>query len=363
MPRKTFEVAGVGHAGAPIPLAAQVGDFFHSSGISGADRATGRVPADGPTQVSMAFRNAATVLAQAGLTPADVVHLDVYLEDDSLRTLVNDEWLAWYPAADDRPARHTTVRELPGPMLVQLQVQAVRTGSPPPAAAARLAAEPQSHDQWVVAARRLSTSVVSDALDRLGIAGQVHGIGPIVPDQCIAGRAFTLLYEPVDADGGTVGNYIDDVPEGAIVMLDNQGREDCTVWGDILTSVAHRRKVGGTVIDGICRDVDRARTLGYPVFARGHWMRTGKDRVRLAAAEVAVSIGGVNVHPGDLVVGDADGLVVVPARAEQRVLEVAHDIDQAEERIRAMVEGGRRLDEARREEGYFTLQRPTTDEP
>lgn len=123
--RKTFEIPGVNHGSAPIPMAAQVGPVFHSSGIPPTDPATGSVPEDGARQVEMAFANTAALLKAAGLGPGDVVYLDVFLEDDSLRSVVNKHWLEWYPDEHDRPARHTTVRPLPGKMLVQLQVQAV----------------------------------------------------------------------------------------------------------------------------------------------------------------------------------------------------------------------------------------------
>jgi 2-iminobutanoate/2-iminopropanoate deaminase len=123
--RKTFEIPGVTHGGAPIPMAAVVGAFFHSSGIPPADAATGVIPDDGQEQVKAVFANAAALLEVAGLSPADVVYLEVALEDDSLRTPVNKHWLTWYPDEHDRPARHVIVKTLPGKMLVQLQIQAV----------------------------------------------------------------------------------------------------------------------------------------------------------------------------------------------------------------------------------------------
>ncbi|GAA5199981.1 2-iminobutanoate/2-iminopropanoate deaminase [Rugosimonospora acidiphila] len=126
--RKTFEIPGVDHGAAPIPMAAQVGAFFHSSGIPPTDPATGSVPEDGTRQVELVFGNAAALLKVAGLGPADVVYFDVYLADDTLRGEVNKYWLEWYPQEHDRPARHVTVRPLPGKMLVQLQVQAVADG-------------------------------------------------------------------------------------------------------------------------------------------------------------------------------------------------------------------------------------------
>jgi regulator of RNase E activity RraA len=130
------------------------------------------------------------------------------------------------------------------------------------------------------------------------------------------------------------------------------------VWGDILTEIAHRRGIAGTVIDGVCRDVALCRKLGYPVFSRGHWMRTGKDRVQVEATNVPVSIGSVRVAPGDLVRGDADGVVVLPTAYEDAILDAAEEIGRAEDAIRAFAREGARLDEARREYGYHQLQSP-----
>jgi regulator of RNase E activity RraA len=141
-------------------------------------------------------------------------------------------------------------------------------------------------------------------------------------------------------------------------VLDNGGREDVTVWGDILTEIAHRRGIAGTVIDGVCRDVALCRKLGYPVFSRGHWMRTGKDRVQVEATNVPVSVGLVRVAPGDLVRGDADGVVVLPTAYEDAILDAAEEIGRAEDAIRAFAREGARLDEARREYGYHQLQSP-----
>jgi regulator of RNase E activity RraA len=204
--------------------------------------------------------------------------------------------------------------------------------------------------------RNLSTSGISDALDRLGIAGQALGIAPLDRRFRLAGRAWTLRYGPVGSDRGTVGDYVDDLGPGDVVVLDNQGRLDATVWGDLLTVTAHRRGVAGTVIDGVCRDADRSLGLGYPIFARGNWMRTGKDRVRVEATGVPVSIGGVRVEPGDLLLGDGDGLVVVPAARADEVLAAAEEIERAEDTIRSAVEDGTPLREARRAAGYHDLQ-------
>ncbi|MGH3301864.1 MAG: RraA family protein [Streptosporangiaceae bacterium] len=211
-------------------------------------------------------------------------------------------------------------------------------------------------DPLVAGLAALEISHLSDALDRLGIAGQCAGIRPLDRQFRLAGRAFTIRYVPVGVSRGSVGDYIDDLEPGQIPVLDNSGRLDATVWGDLLTVTAHRRGLPGTVIDGICRDTERSLEVGYPIFSRGHWMRTGKDRVQAEAYQVPVSIGGVRIEPGDILVGGADGLVAVPASRAAEVLDAAAQIAGSEERIRAALLAGGRLDDARTAVGYHDLQ-------
>lgn len=203
----------------------------------------------------------------------------------------------------------------------------------------------------------LSTATLSDSLDRLGLPGSVEGLGPVGPATSLAGPAFTVRYLPVGTEAGTVGDYVDDVPPGSVIVLDNRGRTDCTVWGDILTSVAHAREVAGTVIDGVCRDTARAVDLGYPIHSRGRFVRTGKDRVQASDIEAPVALGNVLVRPGDLVFGDRDAIVVVPADRAEQLLDVASNLSAAEDRILADALEGGDLRAARRRFGYHDLQR------
>lgn len=210
-------------------------------------------------------------------------------------------------------------------------------------------------DTNVERASRIDTATLSDALDRLGIAGQCLGVKPLSQGLRMCGRAFTLAYAPAGI-GGTVGDFIDDVPEGAVVAIDNGGRPDATVWGDILTLCASRRGLAGTVIDGACRDTHLALELGYPLYSRSYSMRTGKDRVQLETLQGVVNIGDARVGPGDILRGDCDGVVALPKEREAEILDVAEAIEEAEARIRQAVLDGVRLDEARRREGYHKLQ-------
>lgn len=219
-----------------------------------------------------------------------------------------------------------------------------------------MATQTAPDDQNVQRASRLDTTSLSDAMDRLGIPGQCLGIKPLDPRFRLTGRAYTILYGPAGKPPGTVGDYIDDVPPRSVVVLDNGGRENATVWGDILTWVAHSRGVAGTVIDGACRDVALSLELGYPIYSRSYSMRTGKDRVQVEGTNVPVNIGDARVHPGDLLRGDADGVVVIPHAHEDEVLLIAEEIDAVEDRIRRAVKEGKTLAEARKQFGYHQLQ-------
>ena len=204
---------------------------------------------------------------------------------------------------------------------------------------------------------KLSTSTVSDAMDRLGIAGQCLGIKPVDVKFRLCGRAYTMRTVPAEVVAGSVGDYIDDVPAGAVVVIDNGGRQDKTVWGDILTFLADKNGVAGTVIDGNCRDIHRCIEINYPVFSRGWSMRTGKDRVQLDQINIPVSIGDARVEPDDLLLGDADGVLAIPKDHEVRVVELAEEIDAAEEKIMEALRQGKKLYDARMEFKYHELQR------
>ena len=213
-----------------------------------------------------------------------------------------------------------------------------------------------AEDRGASRAAKLDTAALSDAMDKLGIAGQCLGIKPRDPNYRLVGRAFTVLYGPAARPAGSVGDYIDDLPPGTVVVLDNGGREDATVWGDILTFLAHARGIAGTVIDGACRDTHLALKLGYPVFSRGYSMRTGKDRVQVESYGQTVNIGDARVSQGDLMVGDADGVLAIPAQHEEEILAAAEAISKAEDDIRALLRSGVRLDDARKQLQYHTLQ-------
>ena len=204
------------------------------------------------------------------------------------------------------------------------------------------------------------TPGVSDALDKLNIHGQTLGIMPLTNYKKVTvGPAFTVRYVPASDPAGSVGDFIDDVAEGDVVVIDNGGRTDCTVWGDIMTQYSGSRNIAGTVIDGVCRDVNKALSDGYPLFTTGRYMRTGKDRVQVGAVNDVISVGTVRVSARDIVVADANGVVVVPRHRAREVAKVAREIEASETIIRQMISEGTTLGEARTKTGYHLLQRKT----
>jgi len=204
--------------------------------------------------------------------------------------------------------------------------------------------------------RNLDTTSVSDALDRLGITGGLYGIKTVVPGARLCGQAFTVHYVPCGSVRGNVGDFLDDVKPGQVVVIDNCGRDYCTVWGDLMSITATRNKVAGTVIDGVCRDVPGIKKFGYPIFTKGAYMVTGKDRVYVDGVNVPVAISGIQVKPGDVMLGDDSGVLVVPVERAEEVLKVAMEIEAKEKAIEAELAKGATLKEARAHAGYHALQ-------
>ncbi|MGV4986996.1 RraA family protein [Streptomyces sp. NRAIS4] len=209
---------------------------------------------------------------------------------------------------------------------------------------------------------RLDTAALSDAVDSLRAAPCVlPGVAARVPGTVAFGPAFTVRYRPLADDGAfhNAANYIDDVPPGSVVVVDNGGTGACTNWGSLLTSVALRREVAGTVVHGAVRDVRETRESGYPLFSSAVTMVSGKNRVVLDRTGVALDIAGTTVEPGDLVFADDNGALRIPAGLVEEVVRRAEAVERTERRIREAAQDGTRLDEARARFGYA---RPWEDE-
>lgn len=215
-------------------------------------------------------------------------------------------------------------------------------------------------DQLLERFKKLDTTSVSDAMDKIGIECSVYGVKPVQFGQRICGRAFTVHYVPCGAVKGTVGDFLDDVQPGQVIVIDNAGRDTCTVWGDIMAKTAKQMGIEGTVIDGVCRDIPAILECGYSVFSKGYYMRTGKDRVYVDGVNVPVTLSDIQVCPGDIILGDDTGVVVVPQTRAEEVAAIAEEIDRKEQEILALVAAGGTLKEARSRMGYHHLQTKDT---
>lgn len=208
----------------------------------------------------------------------------------------------------------------------------------------------------VEAFKNLDTCCVSDAADKLGITAGLLGIKPVVQGTRFCGQAFTVHYVPCGTSKGTVGDFLDDARPGQVVVIDNAGRDYCTVWGDLMSISASNRGIAGTVIDGVCRDVPTIHKLKYPIFTKGCYMVTGKDRVEVDAVGAPVAVSGVRVQPGDILLGDDTGVVSIPLERAEEVLAVALEIAEKEGQIEAALAAGKGLKEARASVQYHSLQ-------
>ncbi len=125
-----------------------------------------------------------------------------------------------------------------------------------------------------------------------------------------------------------------------MVAIDNDGRTDVSVWGDTLSLFGSVQRFAGTVIDGVCRDIDGTRALNYPMFSRGTYMRTGKGRVGVESTQAPISISGVIIRPGDLIFGDDTGVVAVPRERVDEVLVLARKISARDDAYETAIRAG-----------------------
>lgn len=122
--RKSFNIPGLDHGDNPIPMASRVGPVFRTSGVMGKDPLTGGFPDDPHAEVALVFANLKSLLDAAQVALTDVVFVEVLISDPALRSRVNEHWVEWFPDPESRPARHTSVREMPHGMRCQLVVEA-----------------------------------------------------------------------------------------------------------------------------------------------------------------------------------------------------------------------------------------------
>lgn len=191
----------------------------------------------------------------------------------------------------------------------------------------------------------LHTAVIGDVLDAIGRHHQFlpADVKPLVPTMRLVGRAMPVLiadvFGPQRKPFGRLTEALDDLRAGE-VYLARGGRTPCAAWGEILTAAARSRGAAGAVVDGYHRDTPQVVAQGWPVFSRGSYGQDAAVRAAVIDFRTPVEISGVAVAPGDLVVGDVDGVVVVPCAVEDEVLGLAREKLATEAEVRRSVEHG-----------------------
>ena len=198
---------------------------------------------------------------------------------------------------------------------------------------------------------KLFVSVLSDCLDAAGVADQAlpSFIRPLDEASVMAGRARTAQFMEVEEHVPGTNPY-----ELEIALVDSLCPDEIPVfacsnparvapWGELLSTAAQVRGSAGALMDGMVRDVKAIRAMGYPVFHGGIGPLDSKGRGRIMTLDKPVRCAGVRVESGDLVVGDADGVVVVPRRIESRVLDLAFEKIQGEKRTLDDLRAGQKL--------------------
>lgn len=205
---------------------------------------------------------------------------------------------------------------------------------------------PLSEEQLIERFSRLDTCTVSDGLDALKVPGYTTGIKPQWQSPKVVGRAVTLKVKPVGVDKPTrhlAAAAIDATKPGDVLVIDNTGRPEVSSWGGLLSLASTVRGVSAVVIDGACRDIDEAREMGFPIFARSVVSITARNRIMQDSVQTTISCGGVQVQPGDLVIADGSGVVFVPwARAEE-VLDAAEGVASKENEMAEALKAGRNI--------------------
>lgn len=206
--------------------------------------------------------------------------------------------------------------------------------------------------------QRLSTTNLSDALDAVGVRGAVIGIRPTFDCPRVVGRAVTIKITaagPVRSPRHLGVEAIAAAEPGDVIVVDNHGDTHNNCWGEVLSCAAKVKGVAAVVVDGAVRDIDACREMAFPVYARAVVPITARGRITQEAFNCTIRLGDVQVSPGDVVVADINGVVVVRPENLDAVVEKAEALMDKEERMKADLLAGMDVLEVDRKYNYETM--------
>lgn len=207
----------------------------------------------------------------------------------------------------------------------------------------------------------LDTNTVSDALDFLDLPGATHGLRPLWDCPAIVGLASTVqLGAKAEAAPSVhlITPVIDAVTTSDRVLVIAGGRDGVSCWGDIIANAAQVRRIRGSVIDGLSRDIDGSETIGFPVYGRGITMISARNRLVQLASGTPVEMRGVTVREDDYVIADRCGAVFVPAERITEVLTLGERIAFRQTGMVAAVRAGRPVAAVMHDREFDAIRRP-----
>ena len=188
------------------------------------------------------------------------------------------------------------------------------------------------------------TNTVSDALDFLDLPGATYGLRPLWDCPRIVGRASTIQVGPkTDSRPGAhiITPVIDAVATDDRILVISGAPEGISCWGDIVANAARARKIRGTIIDGVSRDIEGSESIGYPVYGRGITMISARNRITQLSSGEPIQMAGVTVREGDYVIADRCGSAFVPVDRIEAVLDLGERIARRQDGMVAAVRSGR----------------------
>lgn len=194
--------------------------------------------------------------------------------------------------------------------------------------------------------RMLYTAVISDVLDDLGYRHQTldNGFYPIEEDMVLLGRAFTAVatkvFDVPDAPYKMQMEAVDAIQLGEVFVVTTGQDDSSAFWGELLSTACRARGGQGALVNGLSRDTHRIKEMKFPLFTKGKKPTDSKGRIDVIQYQTTIEISGVRIHPGDIVFGDVDGVVIIPQEVEKEAIEKSIEKASGENLVRMALQDG-----------------------
>ncbi|BDC52811.1 demethylmenaquinone methyltransferase [Bryobacterales bacterium F-183] len=193
--------------------------------------------------------------------------------------------------------------------------------------------------------QKLFSAVVGDVLDTMGYRHQFlpKEIQPLRDDMIVVGRAMPVLHEDIEKEGadpfGRMLHALDDLKQDEVYLAAGASPE-YALWGELMSTRAIHCGAAGAVLHGMCRDTNGILELNFPTFATGRYAQDQRGRGTVVDFRIPVTIGQVKVTPGDIILGDIDGIIVIPQAVEEEAVALALQKVSTENEVRLAIAKG-----------------------